>query len=216
MRRLSRPTRRVSARYAMGWLVGAAWLSLACAHGPAGTSHRVEFEDAEGETLFRIERRGSSVRAVLGDGRALARARIEADGVTVSDRAGEPVGRVEPPSERHVGYRLTALDGSGERFDLQFEPDGDLELENADGDEVYEAKRRDYGFKVVDGRDRLRLKVRAREGKISFRSPSGRTYMSTRDPIPLAAAVALGLEDVRFEYALALSLAVMQWPVAAP
>ncbi|MGI9431019.1 MAG: hypothetical protein ACR2PQ_02340 [Myxococcota bacterium] len=186
--------------------------TFACAHGPgSGVPRSIEFEDGDGEALFRIERSGQWVRAEYAGG-TLAVVRIEAAGLSVSDRSGAPVGRVEPPGERRSSFRLSPLDASGSVLDLRWEKDGDLEIEDEEDRVVYEAKKRDYGFKVVDGEDRLETKVRSKNGKVSFRGTSGTTYMSTRGPIPLAAAVVLGLEKLRFEHALALSVALMQWP----
>ncbi len=72
------------------------------------------------------------------------------------------------------------------------EADGDLRVVDARDALVYEGKRRDYGFKVLDRNGEVEPRIRFEEHKISVRGPSGATFLSTRDPLPPEAPVSRG------------------------
>ena len=204
----------VDVRLLIGAFAVAMASAVACAYfenrESVGLASSVEFKDAAGERLFRIEPDGGDVRIEDASGSPLVILRAEAGGLTISDGRGRSQGIVRP-LERRPGFRVSKGKGGETVLELRFEPDGDLSLRAPGGERLYQVKRRDYGFKVLDAQGRLQSKIRSRLNKTSVRNASGKTYMSTRDSIPAAAVAALALDDVRFAHAAALCVAIMHW-----
>lgn len=191
--------------------------ALACAHVEGAEvvrlASRVEFRDATGEVSFRLEPDAGDVRIEDADGLPLVVLGVEAGGLSISDGRRRRLGLVQPLEQR-VGFRVLAHEGGNTVLELRVEPDGDLSLLSREGVRLYQVKRRDYGFKVVGAEGQLRSKVRARSTKTSLRSGSGETYLWTRDSISAAAVAALALDDVRFDYAAALCVAIVHWGIS--
>jgi hypothetical protein len=173
----------------------------------------IVFEAVDGQVVMRIAPKRGAVLVEDGLGAELLRLVLEADRIVILNPRRGRVGAVLPPSSDGAGYRV--LVGSEVVFELKREPDGDFKMTDADQAVVYRVKLRDYGFKVVDREGEVRSRVRVRPTKTSLRDGSGRTYMMTRDALSAASAAVLSLEDLRFAYAVALSVAVSQWEPAA-
>ncbi len=188
--------------------------AVACAHVENLESVRlvasVEFKDAAGERAFRIEADGGDVRIEDASGAPLVVLRAGAGGLTISDGRRRRLGLVQPLGRR-PGFRVLTGEGGETLLELKAELDGDLSLRTSGGQRLYQIKRRDYGFKVLDAQGRLQSKIRSRPNKTSVRNASGQTYLSTRDSIPAAAVAALALDDVRFAHAAALCVAIIHW-----
>jgi len=194
-------------------------VASACAHTPqAGgirISRPVRFQTHDGREAFRIEPTGGGIRVENSAGKVLVGLRLIEDTLAIEDPRGQLVARVLPPSQERRGYHVVSANRREEFYSLRSEPDGDLIVFDADAARLYEAKRRDYGFKVVDRDGRVESKIRVRAEKISLRDPSGITFLMTRDPFPPFSAAALSFEDLPFEYAVGLSIALAHWePVA--
>ena len=193
--------------------------ALGCAHAPEGEGIRlsgaIAFEDHDGQLAFRIEPAGEAIRVEDAGGKALAVLRLRRDGLAIADAAGQLAGVVLPPSGEGRELRIVSPGERSVLFALRYEPDGDLRVVDAAERLVCEAKRRDYGFKVVDSEGRLETKVRIRPDKVSLRNSAGVTFLSTRDAIPPASAAALAFESLRFELAAGLSVALAHWGVGA-
>ena len=194
-------------------------VASACAHTPqAGgirISDRVHFQGHDGKDVIRIEPTRAGIRVEDGTGKVLVGLRLLEENLAIEDPRGELVALVLPPSSDRRGYSVVSADRSEEICALRSEPDGDLTVYDSEATRLYEAKRRDYGFKVLDREGRTESKVRVRAEKISLRDPSGVTFLTTRDPFPPSSVAALAFEGLRFEYALGLSIALAHWPPAA-
>ena len=189
--------------------------AVACAHGPAGGGTRlpeaIDFAAYDGELAFRIQPTGDSIRVEDGAGNVIVVLRLRKQSLAIEDARGRLVGVVLPPSEGRRGYRLLSPNSERTLFELRSESDGDFKIIDTRDALVYEVKRRDYGFKVLDRNGEVESRIRLGTNKISVRNASGVTFLSTRDPFPLESVAALSLEDLRFEYAAGLSIALVHW-----
>jgi hypothetical protein len=190
---------------------------LACAHveraGPVQFASSVKFRDAAGEVSFRIKPEDGDVRVEDDDGDLLVELRAQAAGLAISSGRRD-LGLVQP-LEGRPGFRVVTEQGGDTVLELRIEPDGDLSLRDGAGEHLYKAKRRDYGFKILDAEGNVQAKVRSRSRstKTAVRNAAGETYLSTRDPIPAAAVATLALDDVRFAHAVALAVAIVHWGI---
>ena len=121
---------------------------------------------------------------------------------------------VVPPSDESPGYRVLRPDPPVTLYELRSEPDGDLKLVDADGEVVYKLKWREYGVKVVRRDGEVESRIRVGSDKIAVRDASGDTFLSTRAPISREAVAAISLEQLRFEYAAGLAVAIAHWTPA--
>ncbi len=184
--------------------------SLCCAGKPGDTpSKRSSFvlDGPGGDRAFVLVTNGDVVVVEDGHNKRLASLRWEPAGVTIADGSGRDRGRVV--TVEAGTYRVLTTSGST-LFELSYEPDGDMKLTDGDGRSLYEIKRRDYGYKLLDASGGVAARVRSRSGKLSVRDANGTTFLSTRDPIPLQSLVALMLEEIPLEYAAGLAVALMR------
>lgn len=193
-------------------------MALACAHVPDGggieLAGAVDFAMHDDRLAFRLEPTRGGVRVENGEGALLAALHLEGVGLAIEDASGHPLGTVVPPSGGSRGFRILAPDAETTLVELRREPDGDLKLFDSREELLGKAKRRDYGFKVVDRDGDVESRIRITPGKISVRDGSGVTFLSCRDRLPADAAAALFFERLRFEYAAGLSVALAHWAAA--
>jgi len=186
-------------------------LLVGCVHGAKDggirLSHDVDFRNVAEATSFRLQPADGAIRAEGGGGELLALVELRGDQFSVVDSRGRLVASVRFATDRPGDVHLLSPAGTL-LLRLSTEPDGDLRVEDAEGAIVYKAKRRDYGFKVVDGDGRLESRIRLRKSKTSLRDASGTTYLTTRDFLPADAVAILSMESVRFEHAVGLSVAL--------
>jgi len=195
--------------------------TLACVNGGNNGTLRLKnditFEAVDGQAVLRITPDGDAVHIEDGAGTELLRLVLEPGRITILNAEKKPIGAVLPPTAEGRGYRVVTDDEAPPIFELRPEPDGDFRVLDGNAALVYRAKLRDYGFKIVDRDGKVRSRVRSKNTKTSLRDRSGVTFMTTRDALSAASAAALALEDLRFAYAVALSVAMVQWePGAAP
>jgi hypothetical protein len=194
-------------------------IAVGCAHVPTGGGIRlpeaVDFAAYDGKLAFRIVPADDSIRVEDGAGDVMVVLRLRGESLAIEDVRGRLVGVVVPPADERRGFRVLSPDARYVLFELRVEPDGDLRVVDARDALVYEAKRRVYGFKVLDRNGEVESRIRLGANKISVRDASGVTFLSTRDPLPPESVVALSLEDLRFEYAAGLSMALVHWTLPA-
>jgi hypothetical protein len=187
-----------------------------CAQSPTRSSDirwpgRVDFDAYDGQLAFRVESFSEGVRVEDRSGAVLLVLRLQGEILAISSPLGKPLGTVVPVENTGRRFRILSVDDRALLFELHIEPDGDLEVVDANGKLVTEAKRRDYGFKILDANGDRVSSIRLRAKKILFRDPTGTTFLSTRDPISPESAAALAFENLRFGYASALSVAIAHW-----
>lgn len=183
---------------------------LACAPTPVAPpsgARSYVLDSTGGERALVLQLNGDSVVVEDGHRTRLASLRWTPDGIEVEDRNGRHRGRVVKVGTRT--FRVLAVSGAT-LFELTTEPDGDMKLSDADARRIYEIKRRDYGYKLLDAHGEVAARVRSRLGKLSVRDANGVPFLSTRDPIPLRSLVALVLEQIPLEYAAGLAVAIMR------
>ena len=188
--------------------------AAACASPPAAPptlAKRVSFEADGGTPVFQLVSSGALVEVEDARGRRLARILITKDRVAVETGSGAAVASILAPTEERPGYHVE--DASGRSlYRLRVEPDGDLKVRDIHSTTIYELKKRDYGFKAVPAGGGEPTRVRTSQGRTSIRDDSGHSYLKTRDPIPVASVAVLALEDLPFEVAAGLAVAVAEWP----
>ena len=198
-----------------------AWMSalaVSCAHvdraGPVQFVSPVKFRDSAGQVSFRLQPDNGDVRVEDDDGDLILALQVRSAGLAISDSRRRPLGLVQPLDGR-PGFRVVAEEGGETVLELRVEPDGDMSLQDASGERIYKLKKRDYGFKIIDGAGALQSKVRARSrsAKTLVRNAAGETYLSTRDPIPAAAVATLALDDVSFAHAAGLCVAIVHFGI---
>ncbi len=172
---------------------------------------RVDFDALDGRLAFRLEPSANGVRVKDGAGAVLLSLRLRDETLVIDNSLGKPIGVVVPPEQAGGRYRILSSDDRALLFELRLEPDGDLEIIDENGKVINEAKRRGYGFKVVDESGEMSSKIRISENKISLSDASSTTYLSTRDPMPAVSAAAIAFEGLKFQYAVAFAVAIAHW-----
>ena len=172
---------------------------------------RIDFEANDGEVAIRLEPWQQSIRVSGRGGVVLAMIHSRGDHLIVADGEGRTLWRIEPPGPAHSRFRVTSPGALRPAFEVQREPDGDLEVYDESGRRISIAKHRSYGYKVVSGEGEELGSIRERPGKISIRDASGTTYLSTRGVLPVEAVAFLVIEALPIEVAVGLSVAVAFW-----
>jgi hypothetical protein len=192
---------------------------LGCLHDATTSGVRISkdlaFRDAAGATSFRLASDSDGIRAESGRGDLLARIELRDEYFVILDAQGTPLASVVPGAGLSSGLRLLSPEGEL-LLRISSEPDGDLKVANSEGDTLYKAKKRDYGFKVVDQDGQLESSIRAREQKTSLRDAEGETFLSTRGSLPPSAVAILSMSEVRFEFAVGLAVALAHWQLDEP
>lgn len=198
--------------------LAACWVGCASGGPVVSRALEVHFESGAGRPAFEASSSGDAIEVFGGDGRLIVTLTPGDAGLVVRGPGGALVGSLEQRREDDGDELLvwSAADGS-EGFGLEREADGDLELEDPAGETVYELKRRDYGFKVVDAEGESILRVRVSEsGKISVRDRGDVTYLSTRDAIPVEVAAVWSLPGLDFVRASGFAVALWLASVGRP
>jgi len=195
------------------WLLitSSSCVSSSTQHSAIGWPGRVDFEAFDGRLAFRVETFAEGVRVEDGSGRALLVLRLRDEHLEISSPLEKPLGFVIPIENTGRRFRVLSAGDRAVLFELHIEPDGDLEVVDENGKLVTEAKRRDYGFKILDANGNRVSTIRLRAKKILMRDQTGTTFLSTRDPLSPESAAALAFEALKFEYATALSVAIAHW-----
>jgi hypothetical protein len=195
-----------------------AWVG--CMAGPGSTSplSEVRFESGIDRVAFEFSPSRDGVDVVGRDRRLLLRIEFDDDRVVIIDpTAGEVAAVTRLPTGAHRGYRLADANDVALRSEIRIEADGDLEVRDSNEAVLYKLKRRDYGFKIVDGNGESIARVRRSSGgKLSVRDESHLTYLQTRDPIPVEAVALIALPGLSFAEATGLAVAAWIWPEGGP
>jgi hypothetical protein len=181
---------------------------VGCAAGGIQLDHEIELDGPDGKKVWKLEPDQEKVELEDAYAQDLYKFRYRHGAITFEDSTGRQV-EILPSPGSTSDLHLRDRDTEKLLYSLQREPDGDYRLEDGDETVVYRLKQRDYGFKIVDPRDR-ELKVRSRPGKISIRE-RGRTKLSTRDPISPLAASCFCFEALPIELRAGLALGVLHW-----
>lgn len=180
--------------------------------GEIRLDHPIKFDGPDGARSLKILPRPGMVKLEDGEDRLLARFKLVGERLEVE--RGEPrelLGFVARPPDGSPGIHILAPEQGKVRYRVLREPDGDVRLENGAGTLLYKLKKRDYGFKTVDARDRVQSRLRQRSSKVSVRDATGETTLSTDDPVSPAAAAFLTLGSLPVESRVALLLGVVHW-----
>ena len=215
---MSRQSR--SLRSAATFLVLAATAWVGCLGGSALPSplSEVRFESGVDRVAFELSPSRDGVDVVGRDRRSLLRIAFAEDRLFVIESQEGVVAVVTRlPTGAHRGYRLADANDVDLRTDIPIEADGDLEVRDSSEAVVYKLKRRDYGFKIVDGKGEPIARVRrSSDGKLSIRDESHLTYLKTRDAIPVEVAALIALPGLSFAEAMGLAVAAWIWPEGRP
>jgi hypothetical protein len=174
-------------------------------------AERIDFDDAAGRTALRLEPDSDSIRVEGPRGALIATVREKSGELVVENAAGEATWLIDESDDDRLRLRVRAASSDRVAFNLKEEPDGDLKIDDANGERIAVAKRRAYGFKVVSGAGETLARIRLRSGKISVRDAAGLTYLTTRDAISTRAAALLVIESLPVEVASGLGVATAFW-----
>lgn len=215
MRGESKPLRSVATILGLGAIT---WIGCLGGSGLPTPLSQVRFESGVNRLAFELNPSRDSVDVVGRDGRSLLRIEFDGDRLTIVDALDEAMADVTRlPSGVHRGYRLVDPNDGSLRSEIRIEADGDFEVRNSDDAVVYQLKRRDYGFKIVDGLGESIARVRRSSGgKLSIRDANQLTYLQTRDPIPIEVAALIAVPGFSFAEATALAVAAWIWPEGGP
>lgn len=193
---------------------------LACTPGCAsntllspafGSSTQVDFDDAAGRTVLRLKPDGDSIRVEGPKGALIATVSEKSDTLRVDDAGGKATWIIEEVHGERLHLRVRSASSNRVAFDLKEEPDGDLDIDDGDGNRIATAKQRSYGYKLVSAEGKTLARIRSRAGKISVRDHTGLTYLTTRDSISIRAVALLSLEALPVEAASGLGVATAFW-----
>ncbi len=188
----------------------AACASLPTAGGLA-LRHGVEFEGPDSQTAFALEPTETGIDLEDAREQLSARLTLEGERLRIENERGETLGFVQPSRAKAGSFAVLEADGRTLRYELEREADGDLTLEGAGGENLYELKKRDDGYRIEEVSGALESRVKARPEKISLRNARDETFLSTRDPFSAAAAAAISLDKVEFPFAAGLAVAITHW-----
>ncbi|MCI0650819.1 MAG: hypothetical protein L0Z55_02925 [Planctomycetes bacterium] len=170
-------------------------------------AHAIEFDGVDGKKLFKLDPGATDVELEDREGNDVAEYRIRGDSLAMT--SGATTTLFERANDGAILVRAEAA--SATRYKLVPEPDGDAILEDYSRNLRLELKKRDYGYKIVDGGGVERFKVRIRDGKTSIRDPNDQTILSSRDELPALAAACFALDGLPCEVQAGLALAVVHW-----
>ncbi len=170
----------------------------------------IRFDGADGRRLMKLVPRRGQVKLEDAAGDLVARFKLVEGHLRVEGNDRAQLGVVVPADPDGMELHLLEGDHGKLLYRLTREPDGDLRLE--DGARLlYESKKREYGYKTVDGEGRVRSRVRVKQNKISLREADGQTTLSTKDAIPPAAVACFTWLGLSVEHQTALALGLVHW-----
>jgi len=195
-----------------------AWVGCLGGAGSTSPLSEVRFESGIDRVAFEFSPSRDGVDVVGRDRRSLHRIEFDDDRLVIIDPSAGAVAAVTRlPIGAHRGYRLADANDEGFRSEIRIEADGDLEVRDSNEAVVYKLKRRDYGFKVVDGNGESIARIRrSSSGKLSIRDGNHLTYLQTRDAIPVEAMALIALPGLSFAEATGLAVAAWIWPGGRP
>jgi hypothetical protein len=214
------PTRRLQGNRALVLVVLMVFslgLGLGCASaGPTPvafpSAHPVVFDAEDGATAFQLAPNGESISLRNGKKAVLASVRESGGRLAIEDASGEVAWFIERRPGASLRLRVIEAKNGATAFVIKSDSDGDVKVENGEKKRMAVAKRRDYGFKLVDPGGKLIARIRSRSGKTSVRDAAGTTYLTTRDAIPAEAVALLVFERFPIEVAAGLGVATAFWP----
>lgn len=186
-------------------------LSPPLAAGGIKLGSEIEFDSSDPQASLELVPKHQNVELEEADEDIVARYRLTDGHIEVQTASGAIAGYIGPLEQNEPGFAILKQPGGPALYRLRLEPDGDLKLQDANGQVLYKLKRRDYGLKVVRANDELESRVRIKGEKTSVRNADGETVFSTRDPLPLATAACLSLVDFPLEFGAGLGLAIIHW-----
>lgn len=192
-------------------------VGLACAStGPTPvafpSAHPVVFDSDDGATAFRLAPNADSITLSNGKREVLASVRESGGRLVLEDASGSAAWFIERSPGASLRLRVIGAKSGETAFVIKADSDGDLKVETGTKERIAIAKRRDYGFKLVDPDGNLIARILSRSGKTSVRDAAGTTYLTTRDAISARAVALLVFERFPIEVAAGLGVATAFWP----
>ncbi len=192
-------------------IVGCSQLGSPSGAGGLRVRQKIEFDDSRGNEFLKLEPDEKEIELQTASGKKIASIKLRDGTIRLKNGGGQKVASIVLVPGEYVGLRVSKPDQGDLLFKYGKEPDGDFKLENERGITLYKLKKRAYGYKIEDGNEKILYRVRARDSKTSMRDASGKTVLSTRNPIPAAAAACLTFAKVPVEIRAGLCVAVIHW-----
>jgi len=166
---------------------------------------KAELETPQGETAMEFVVKGDEVNLYDGQQVKIASYRVGADEITFTAELLRVTGTVQRGAE---GFTVETRRASP--LVLTGEPDGDLLLYR-DGSLLFELKKRDYGYKIVDPANTDLGRVRKSPNRIKVRDAKRQDVRVTKAPISTAAVACWLLPGIEPHEAAAFTLAITMW-----
>jgi hypothetical protein len=187
-------------------------LCTIAAGDPPLLQEEIEFQKASGDEAFRLDPESDTAELQLAGGKRLATyERVGKNKLRFILKRGEVGGTIEPNKARDR-YTLRGPDGKKIERILIREPDGDWQMTDAKEKVIVELKLRDFGFKVVDARDREIGRIKVKGDKISLRDGAKKEILTTKDTKNTLLAACFQLEGLTLPTKGAFAMAVITWP----
>jgi hypothetical protein len=156
-------------------------------------TEKIRLKNSAGETQLSIKPEPDGAKLVDADESELARYNLRGDKLKIKSADDTVLGYV---TGGHGHYFIKDAAEKIVRYELQRQPDGDWKLKDGKEQLICSIRKREYGFEIEDVADRSLFKCKLKDGKLSLRDASDQTTSQTRDPLPMAAMVCLGLESI--------------------
>ncbi|MBD2042512.1 hypothetical protein [Microcoleus sp. FACHB-672] len=167
----------------------------------------MQFKLKEGTNTF-------SIKPVVGGAKFLDATEKEIAQFTIGTNSKQF--RINSAAGKVLGY--AAIKGSAwtienaeqtkELYILSRQEDGNYQLKNEAGKEIYRIKLRDYGFEIETPAKQSLYKVKIEEDKIVLIDASDQIFLYTNSALPPLMLVCFGFEDLNIEQQAALAYAV--------
>ena len=167
----------------------------------------IQLQLKEGKNAFAIE-------PVVGGAKFLDAAEKEIARFTIGSESKQF--RINSAAGKVLGYG--AIKGSAwaienaertkELYILSRQEDGNYQLKNEAGQEIYSVKLREYGFEIAAPAKQSLYKVKIEEDKIVLTDASDQIFLYTKSALPPLMLACFGFADLEIEQQAALAYAV--------
>lgn len=155
-----------------------------------------------------------SIKPVVGGAKFLDAAEEEIARFTIGSDSKRF--RINSDAGKVLGYAaikgsawtIENAEGTKELYILSRQEDGNYQLKNEAGKEIYRIQLRDYGFEIETPAKQSLYKVKVEEDKIVLIDASDRTFLYTNSALPPLTLVCFGFEKLNIEQQAALAYAV--------
>ena len=167
----------------------------------------IQFKLKEGTNTFAIEPIVGGAKFLDATEKEIARFTIGSDSkqFKINNAAGKVLGY---GAIKGSAWTIENAEQTKELYILSRQEDGNYQLKNEAGKEIYRIKLRDYGFEIETPAKQSLYKVKVEEDKIVLIDASDRIFLYTQSALPPLMLACFGFADLNIEQQAALAYAV--------